>query len=166
VMSLHDDRKASFPVGAGGQAFNEVHLPQRLVAIEPFCEQTARESGKLRVLAWAGERRVAEVVANIEVWIVYPNRSALLEGHERQSLAIARNTVQARLKEAEELVVAWRLSRENHHRSDVHVRAAALKVQKGGVEPREAIWIRHRASLMASVSNLTQPFANPYTTRV
>jgi hypothetical protein len=38
------------------------------------------------------------------------------------------------------------------------VRAAALEVKKGGVEAGKTVWIGHIASLMASVTNVTQDY--------
>jgi len=45
----------------------------------------------------------------------------------------------------------------------VHVGATALKVEKGRVKARKTVRIGHKASLMDSVTNITQRTVKPST---
>ena len=81
--------------------------------------------------ARARQRRVAHVVARVEVRIVDPDRPALAERHGGQALAVAGDEVQTALDRPEELVVGRDLALEDHHRGDVHVsRRCASRCRK------------------------------------
>src|ERR1700722_12417045 len=84
-----------------------------------------------------------DVEADVEVGIVDPDGTALVERHECEPLAIARHEVQAGHDLADELVVAGSLTVEQHAAGDVHVGSVALEVQKRAVEPGEAVGIGH-----------------------
>jgi hypothetical protein len=141
VVGLADDRE---PVAR--QALDEPDLPQRLAAVELLGEQPAGEPPELVVAARGGQPRVAQVVAEVEVRVVDPDRAALLERDARQPLAVARDEVQARLQRVEQVVVLGRLALERHDRGDMHVRAGVLDVEEGGVERGEAVGVAgHRA---------------------
>ena len=109
---------------------------------------------------------MTQVVADVEVGVVDPDRAPLFKRHECQTLPVARDAVEPRLKEAKEFVVPRRLARENHDRRNVHVSATALEVKEGRVEAGKTVWIGHVASLMASVTNLTQAYSQHSTKRV
>ena len=79
--------------------------------------------------------------------VVDPDRPALVEGHEGQTLAVARDQVQPARDLLDELVVGRRLAVEHHAAGDVHVSGVALEVQEGAVEPREAVVIGHAVIL-------------------
>ena len=100
VMGLRQHREA--PVG---EALDEPQLPQRPAAVERLGEHAARQPLQLAVAAGARQRRVADVVADLEMGIVHPHRAALAERHERQPLPVAGHEVESRLDRLDQLVV-------------------------------------------------------------
>ena len=76
------------------------------------------------------QRGLADVVVEVEVGVVDPDRAALAEGDEAQLLAEAGDEVQARLDVVAELLVARRRALEDDRRGDVHVGAASLQVEE------------------------------------
>ena len=90
VVGLGDQREAT-----ARHAVHQPDLPQRLGAIQALGEEPPRQALERRLVFGLGQRRVADVVAEIEVGVVRPHRPALAEGHVHKSLAIARHQVQA-----------------------------------------------------------------------
>ena len=72
------------------QALDDPQLPERLRAIEPLGEDAARQLSQLLVAARARQRRVANVVVEVEARVVHPEGPAQLERREGQPLAVAR----------------------------------------------------------------------------
>jgi hypothetical protein len=64
------------------ESFDDPHLPERLVAIELLRHDAPDQVAQLPVEARSGERRVPEVVPEVEVRIVDPHRPAELKRHE------------------------------------------------------------------------------------
>jgi hypothetical protein len=89
--------------------------------------------------AGGGERGVADVIGEVEVWVVDPNGATLREGNESELLAKARDEMQAGLDVVPELVVAGRGPLEQGDGGDVHVGRPPLEVEERRVEPGEAI---------------------------
>ena len=71
----------------------------------------------------AGQRRVADVVLDVEVRVVDPQRAAGLQRRRRQLLAVARHEVQPAADVVQELIEVRRRSFEQQHAADVHVRS-------------------------------------------
>jgi hypothetical protein len=82
---------------------------------------------------------VTDVVAEVEVRVVDPDRPSLPVRHEGELLAEARNEVQARVEVLEELLVARRGAFEDRRRGHVHVSAVALEMQERGVESAQSV---------------------------
>ena len=122
VVRLGDQREAVVT-----DAVDQPQLPQRLGAVEPLGEDAAREPAQLILAGGLRQRRVAHVVAGVEVRVVDPDRPALDERRERQLLAVARNEREPALELGDELLVGRRLALEQQHGADVHVRAALLE---------------------------------------
>ena len=139
VMRLRQHREA--PVR---ETLDEPQLPQRPAAVERLGEHAAREPLQLALAAGAGQRRVAHVVADLEVGIVDPHRAALAERHERQPLAVAGHEVQSRLDRLDQLVIRRGGAVEHRAARHVHVRRVALEMQKRAVEPGQPVLVRHR----------------------
>ena len=132
VVGLCDQREAST-----GHALHQPYLPQRLGAVEPLGEQPSGEPLERGVVGRSRKRRVADVVARVEVRIVGPHRPALPEGDVREPLAVARHEVQAAEHMVDQLLRRGRLALEHHHRRHVHVRGrVVLEVQKRRVQRR------------------------------
>ena len=89
------------------------------------------------------QRGVAYMEAGLEVRVVDPHRSALIERHEGQALAVARHEVQARIDLLEQVFVARRRPLEHHAAGHVHVGGVALEMQERAVQTGEAIAVGH-----------------------
>jgi hypothetical protein len=89
VVSLREQREA--PVG---EPLHEPQLPERSAAVERLGEDPAGQPLELGLAARPGQRGMAHVVAHVEVGIVDPHGPSLVEGDEREPLAIARYEVQ------------------------------------------------------------------------
>jgi hypothetical protein len=73
---------------------------------------------------------VADVVGEIEVGIIDPDRPTHPEGHEAQLLPEAGHQVQARLDVVAELPIAGRRTLEERGRGHVHVRPIPLQMEE------------------------------------
>ena len=107
VMGLADQREAVVP-----DPVDHPDLPQRLGAVQPLGEDAPGEAAQLLLAGGLGQRRVAHVVAGIEVRIVDPDRTALHERRERELLAIARHQREPPLQLRDEILVGGRLAVE------------------------------------------------------
>jgi hypothetical protein len=145
VVGLADQREA--PVV---HAVDQPQLPQRLRPVEPLREDPAGQPPQLGLARRLRQRRVADVIAGVEVRVVDPHRPALHERRERQLLAVARHESEPALELGDEVVVRRRLAAEHEDRADVHVRVAALlEREKRGVEPGQTVGVRHAADSRA-----------------
>ena len=86
-------------------------------------EEAAGEVLQLLLAAGRGQAGVAQVVAQVEVRVVDPDRAALVERDLGEALAKARHEVQARLDVLAQLVVRRRRPVEDRDRRDVQPRA-------------------------------------------
>ena len=143
VVGLRDHRPAGGAVRVGREALDDVHLPERLGAVELLGEEPPAEGRELLVAARGRQGAVAHVVADVEVGVVDPHRPPLPEGHEGQALAVAGDEVQPALDRGDRVVVGGRVALEHEDRGDVHVRAARLEVQEARIEAREAVAVAH-----------------------
>ncbi len=124
-MGLREHREA--PVR---DTLDEPQLPQGPAAVERLGEHASRQPLELAVAAGAGQRRMTDVVADLEMGIVHPHRAALAERHECEPLAVARHEMQSRLDRLYELVIRRRGAVEHGAARDVHVGRVALEMQK------------------------------------
>ena len=125
------------------------HLPQRLVPVELLRHDATHEVSQLAVAARRRERSVAEVVAEIEMRIVDPQRAAELQRNESHLLAVPRHRRQLARDHRLEVLVRRRRTLENGHGSDVHVAHGVLDVQERRVEWAHPIHCRPFAEVWA-----------------
>ena len=128
VVGLRDQREAP-----ALEALHEPRLPQRLGAIEPLRVDPRGQRAQLFLGARGRQRRVADVVLEVERAVVDPDRPARLKRRERQLVAVARHEVQPRPDVVQEVVVRRRRTFEDQHRPDVHVAVRPLLRQERGV---------------------------------
>ena len=127
-------------------AVDEPDLPQRLRAVELLGEDAAGQPSQLVLAGRLRERRVAHVVADVEVRVVDPHRPRLRERRERELLAVAGDLVQALLDQPEQLLVGGRIALEHEYGADVHVGSVLLEREERGVEAGEPVGIGHGAN--------------------
>ena len=139
VVALADDREA-----VALEALDQPQLPERLGAVELLGEDPRGEVAQLLLGARRRQRGLTDVVVEVEVRVVDPDRAALAEGDEAELLTEAGDEVQARLDVVAELFVARRRAIEEDHRGDVHVGAASLQVEECGVESGQPIRAHRR----------------------
>jgi hypothetical protein len=144
VMGLVDQRE-SLPATTSGElavALEPLHqpqLPQRLRAVEPLGEDPPGELSELidRPRPW--QRRVADVIVDVEAGIVDPEWTAHLEGGERELLPVARHQMQPRLDCRDQLVAIGRRPLEDHHRAHVHMGGLVLLREERRIHRAEPI---------------------------
>ena len=134
VVALADTAKRS-----PSKPLDQPQLPERLGAVELLGEDPRGEVAQLLLGAGRGQGRAAHVVVEVEEGVVDPDRPALVEGDAAQLLAEAGDEVQARLDVVAEFLVRGRRAVEDDRRGDVHVGAASLQVEEGGVESGESV---------------------------
>src|SRR5262245_5292379 len=91
---------------------------------------------------------MTDVVVEVQVWVVDPNRATKPEGDETQLLPKARHQVKTRGDVVAELLVGGRWPLEQGRRGDVHVGGAVLEVEEGGVQPAEPVPVGHEPNLL------------------
>jgi len=89
VVDLVDHRHP-----AALQALDDVKLPERLAKVELAGEDPGRVLAERSVVTRFGEGRAPDVVAEIEIGIVHPDRMRQVEWRPHHLLAVARNQVQ------------------------------------------------------------------------
>jgi hypothetical protein len=82
---------------------------------------------------------VANVVLEIEVGIVDPQRSPGVERRRRQLLPVPGHQVQTAANVVEYVGELWRRPLEQEHRADVHVRLRSLLMKEGSIDGCESV---------------------------
>ena len=134
VVHLGDERPA-----AAAQVLDHPDLPQRLRAVELLRHDPPHEVAELLVAAGLGQARVPQVVAEVEVGVVDPDRRAERERQEADRLPVARDARQVRPHHPHHRVVGRRRPFQDGHRTDVHMADRVLEVQEGSVLGAEAL---------------------------
>ena len=104
-----------------------------------------------------------EVVADVEVGIIDPDRPTLAEGDVRDPLSVPGNAVEPRGDVRHEFLVRRGRPLEYHARADVHVSPAALQVKERRVKACEPIRIRHPAHRRGGPRKANGADDEPYT---
>jgi hypothetical protein len=143
VVRLEDQREAALL-----EALDEPALPQRLRAVELLRVDPRGEPVELLLGAGRRQRAVTDVVLEVEVVVVDPQRPSGLERRVREPLPIARHEVQTRADVLQHGGERRRGTLEDRDRADVHVRARVLLMEERGVHGGESIEVllRHGAS--------------------
>ncbi len=76
------------------KSLHEPQLPQRSRAVKGLREDPSGEPFELRLAAGGRQRGVPNVKAGVEVRVIHPHRTPLIERHEGEPLAVARHEVQ------------------------------------------------------------------------
>ena len=159
VVDLEDDRP--LPIL---EAFDEPCLPKWALAIERMRHDPADEAAERRVVAGSGQRRVPQVVAEVEVRVVCPHRPPELERHRADALAVARDLPHLRSDERFEIVHSGRRVVEDAHTGDVHVDDPIFQVKKLSIERVQPLHRgppsrgRTNCTVRPSVTRPTGPF--------
>ena len=144
VVRLGDYREA-----AALEAFDEVHLPQRTVAVQRPGLDPRAELAQLLVRAWAGKCGTAHVVGDVEVGIVDPDRIGEVTGYETYFLPVARNERDSFLDQVDQPLVVEAIGRqlEDSQPADVHGRGTSFEVEERHIHGRKAVG--HQVRLLA-----------------
>ena len=118
------------------EALDQVHLPQRPLLVQGTSHETSDEFVELFPRSGPRERRAANVVREIKVGVIDPNRASDSEGNLPNPLAVAWNERDSLRDDFDKPVVVEALVRraENRHASDVHGRRGVVQVQQRRVE--------------------------------
>ena len=128
------------------EALDHPDLPERLGAVELLGHHPADQLAELALAARGGQRGVAQVVLDVEVRVVDPDRTPQLEGDEADLLAVARDQVELGVHHGDDVAEGRRRTLEDGHRGDVHVGHVVLDVEERRVQRAQAIRT-HRPSL-------------------
>ena len=145
-MCLHEQGEAVV-----GETFDHPQLPERLSAVELLRHDASGESLQLRVVARTRQRRVADVVGQVEVIVVDPDR--LVEDRDpAETLPVARHEVQAARDVSADTVDVYaavggseRRRLEEDEAAEVHVAVRILEVEEGAILGGDALVESHRA---------------------
>ena len=116
------------------ETLDEPRFPQRAVAVERLGHDPPHQAAERSVVTGCGQSRVPQVVVEVEVGIVDPDRSAQLEGNRPHPLAVAGDEVQ--LGGDHRCDFVERRGRVGKHADgpDVHMGDPVLQVEELGVE--------------------------------
>ena len=133
VVHLRDDADV-----AVGQALDDVELPQRAAAVERRAGDLRGHLGQLLVPAGGRRPDAADVVVEVEVGVLHPDRVVEPERHLHHPPPERRHQVEPGRDEVldlRELVAAGHRRRiEDRRHGHVHVHARRLEVEEGGVQ--------------------------------
>jgi hypothetical protein len=136
VVGLADDGEA-----AAGEAFDEVHLPQRPGPVQRPALHPGDQLGELMVVAGTGQRGAAHVVADVEVLVVDPHGVRQPAGHPADPLPVPRHERDALRDELDQPVVVETVLRrlEDRDATDVHRRRRLLEVEERHVQRAQPV---------------------------
>ena len=103
------------------EPFDHPDLPEGLRAVELLCHDAPDELAQLALASRRGQRSVAQVVLDVEVRVVHPDRPPQLEGDEPDLLAVARDEVELGVDHGHDVGERRRGPLEDGDRGDVHV---------------------------------------------
>ena len=131
VMHLRDQGPAAL-----GESFGHPVLPQRVIAVEPLRHHPGHQIGELLVPAGRRQSGAPDVVPDIEVRVLHPDRPSEAERHRAQLVAVARDPRQAPGQVSQEFLMGGCWSLEHRDRGDRHrhVRVSVLRIDKHGVQ--------------------------------
>ena len=142
MVDLADDRDLAVL-----EALDDVHLPERPRPVQRPTEHVGGELRQLRPAPRGGQGRPAQVVVEVEVGVLDPDRVVQAERHLDQAAPERWQQGQAVLDEGshplEAVATGHRGRVEEHDRTDVHVVGRGLTRQERGVEAAQAL---HRPS--------------------
>ena len=129
------------------QALDDVGLPERPLMVHRPCHQPRDQVEKLLVVAGCGQRGAPDVVVEVEVDVVDPDRAGQMAGHVEHALPVPGQVAEPLPDQRQHLLVAAAVTRalENGHSADVHRRRGVLQVQERRVQCGKAVW--HNAIL-------------------
>ncbi len=133
VMDLEDERPPP-----ALEAFHQPRLPEGTVTVEWHGHEPPHESAERSVIARGRERGVTQVVIEVEVRVVAPDRAPQLQRNGPDALAVARDQVELGREESVEVGERRCRIREHACSRDVHVGDVILHVQELGVECAQA----------------------------
>ena len=124
-MHLGDDRPPTVL-----EALHHPQLPERLLAVEGLCEDAPGQVAQLIPAARRRDRRVANVIQDLEMRVVDPHRASDAGGGETHLLPVARHERQLGGDEADEVSICRSRTLEHRHRPDVHRIVGVLDVEE------------------------------------
>jgi hypothetical protein len=125
------------------EAVDDEHLPQRAAAVEQRGMQPRHVLLQLAVGAGLGQRDVAHVVIDVDVFVFHPDRVGQIEGHQfqlarehgRQVQPLAHHLLGVFI----EVAGVARGQIEHVERADVHRHLGRFDVQEHGVHAAEVV---------------------------
>ena len=138
------------PDVAASETLDEPQLPQRTRAVEHAGLDPGTQRQQLIARPRVGERGQSNVVRDVEVIVVDPDRTALAERHVHQPAAEPRDVMESGIDEGAGVCeaepagfVEERRPFEHTHRADVHGRLESFEVEEARVECTESVVVPH-----------------------
>jgi len=130
------------PCGGGGLvtgiavAVKALRPSARVIAVEPLRHHPGHQIGELLVPAGRRQSGAPDVVPDIEVRVLHPDRSSEAERHRAKLVAVARDPRQAPGQVSQKFLMGRCWSLEHRDRGDRHryVRVSVLRIDKHGVQ--------------------------------
>ena len=144
VVDLRDQRPAP-----ALEPLHDPHLPERLAAVEVLGEDPPGQVAQLLVAAGRRHRRVPDVVQDLEVGVVHPDRPPQLQRHHPHLLPVARDQRQLAGHHPDDVAVGGRRALEDRDVADVHRVVVVLDREKGRVERVHPV---HRETSVGTLS--------------
>ncbi len=129
VMDLEHERPL-----AALEALHEPRFPQRAVTVERLGHDPPHQAAERGVVTGCRQGGVPQVVGEVEVRIVYPDRSTQLEGNRPHPLAVAGDHVELGGDHRGDFVERRRWVAKDADGPDVHMRDPVLQVEELGIE--------------------------------
>ena len=131
VVCFGQDREA-----AARQPFDQIHLPERAIAVEWTRHDSPNQFLELFIRAWLGKCRATHVEVHVEIFVVNPYRVSYSTWHPLDLLAIARHETNSGLDQPCQPIEVKALfgSLKQHYATDVHRRRWLFEVQEGDVQ--------------------------------
>ena len=136
---VHLDDQGNLPVL---EPLDDPHLPQGPVPVQLAADDVGREVAQLAHPARRGQRRPPEVVVDVELGVVHPDREAQAHGHLDEAALEDRDLGDAVVDELadapERVAVRHGRGVEDGDHGHVHVQGGRLHVEEARIEPCQA----------------------------
>jgi len=108
------------------EPFDHPHLPEGSVAVELLREDPRDQAQQLALVTGARQRGLPDVVEDVEIGVIDPDRPGGVHRGKRQPLAVTGDEMQATANQVEDVLEGWRRAFEHGHAAHVHVGALVL----------------------------------------
>jgi len=121
------------------EALDKPELPERLRAVELLGHESTNQPAQLCLATRRAERGLADVVFEVKVRIIHPDRATEVERHAANRLAIARNPIKLAGNHVQQRPIARCGPFEDADGADMHVADTIFDVEERRVRRAQSI---------------------------